>query len=75
MVRGSSVFLRLYLVSGILLGPNPRGMNEFRAFKGIIREFTAHEPSLREFTAVNSHSLSLLKFQAPNTLLVIYNEA
>ena len=66
--------LRLYLVSGIFLSPNPKGMSEFKVFKGFIREFTAQGQLLREFTAVNSHSLSLLKFQAPNTLLVIYNE-
>ena len=67
--------LRLYLVSGIFLSPNPKGMSEFKVFKGFIREFTAQGQLLREFTAVNSHSLSLLKFQAPNTLLVIYNDS
>ena len=50
--------LRLYLVSGIFLSPNPKGMSEFKVFKGFIREFTAHEPSLREFTAVNSYAMS-----------------
>ena len=49
-------------------------MSGFKVFKGILMEFTAQGQLLREFTAVNSHSLSFVKFQAPNTLLVIYNE-
>ena len=49
-------------------------MSGFRVFKGTIMEFTAQGQLLREFTAVNSHSLSFVKIQAPNALLVIYNE-